>query len=55
MTKKPPDPSPPPKRTPEDNAFRSLLKKLVAVPREEVQKMEAERMRRRRRKRKRGS
>jgi hypothetical protein len=51
MSKKGPDPSPPPKRTAEDRKFFDLLKKLVAVPREEVQKMDADRAKRKRRKR----
>ncbi len=35
--KKNPDPSPPPKRSKEDRLFKSLLRKLVAVPREEIE------------------
>ena len=36
MSKKLPDPSPPPKRTAEDRKFFDLLKKLVRVPKGEV-------------------
>jgi len=36
IMKKNPDPSPPPKRSKEDQRFRGLLKKLVAVPVSEI-------------------
>ena len=52
MSKKPPDPSPPPKRTAEDRKFFDLLKKLVQVPKGEVDEKRAEhRKTRKRRKR----
>ena len=50
MSKKGPDPSPPPKRTAEDRKFFDLLKKLVQVPKGEVDALEAKRKRRKRRK-----
>jgi len=50
MSKKPPDPAPPPKRSGEDRAFRDLLKKLVAVPKKEIDELMAQRKRRKRRK-----
>ena len=46
MSKRPPDPSPPPKRTAGDRKFFDLLKKLVQVPKDEVDAMEAERKKR---------
>jgi hypothetical protein len=49
MSKKNPDPSPPPKRTAEDKKFFDLLKKLVQVPKEEVDAKRAEREKRKRR------
>ena len=49
MSKKGPDPSPPPKRTAEDRKFFDLLKKLVAVPKAEVDAKRKEREKRRRR------
>ena len=36
MSKKGPDPSPPPKRSEEDRKFFDLLKKLVQVPKSEI-------------------
>ena len=48
MSKKPPDPSPPPKRTAEDRKFFDLLKKLVHVPKGEVDAKRAERQKQRR-------
>jgi len=53
MSKKGPDPSPPPKRRAEDKKFFDLLKKLVEVPKGEVDEKRAEhRKQRKRRKRK---
>ena len=49
MSKKGPDPSPPPKRTAEDRKFFDLLKKLVAVPKEELDAKLAEHKKRKRR------
>jgi hypothetical protein len=46
MSKSPPDPSPPPKRTAEDRKFFDLLKKLVQVPKGEVDALEAQRQKR---------
>ena len=51
MSKRGPDPSPPPKRTAEDRKFFDLLKKLVQVPKGEVDALEAERRKRRNRRR----
>ena len=51
MSKKSPDPSPPPKRTSEDRKFFDLLKKLVRVPKGEVDAMEVERRKKQRRRR----
>ena len=51
MSKKAPDPSPPPKRTAEDRKFFDLLKKLVMVPKSEVDQQRAERKRKRRKRR----
>jgi hypothetical protein len=42
MSKKGPDPSPPPGRTAEDRKFFDLLKKLVQVPKGEIDKKRAE-------------
>jgi hypothetical protein len=50
MSKKGPDPSPPPKRTAEDKKFFDLLKKLVQVPKGEVDALEGERKKRKRKK-----
>ena len=55
MSKKPPDPSPPPKRTAEDRKFFDLLKKLVQVPKGEIDALEIERRKRRKQRRKKGS
>ena len=49
MSKKPPDPSPPPKQTAEDRKFLDLLKKLVRVPKDEVDEKRAEHRKSRRR------
>ena len=49
MSKKPPDPSPPPKRTAEDRKFFDLLKKLVQVPKEELDAKRAAHPKRKRR------
>ena len=49
MSKKAPGPSPPPKRTAEDRKFFDLLKKLVRVPKEEVNALETQRTKRKRR------
>jgi hypothetical protein len=46
MSKKNPDPSPPPKRTAEDKKFFDLLKKLVRVPKKEMDELMAQRKRR---------
>jgi hypothetical protein len=51
MSKAAPDPSPPPKRTAEDKKFFDLLKKLVRVPKGEVDALEADRRKRARRSR----
>jgi hypothetical protein len=51
MSKKPPDPSPPPKRTAEDQKFFGLLKKLVQVPKSEVDEKRAEHRKTRKRRR----
>jgi hypothetical protein len=50
VMKKQPDPSPPPKRSKEDRQFRSLLKKLVAIPAAEIQEKRREYHRKRKRK-----
>jgi hypothetical protein len=50
MSKKPPDPSPPPRDSEETARFKDLLRRLVAVPKAEVDKQEAARKRRKRRK-----
>ena len=52
MSKKPLDPSPPPKLTAEDKKFFDLLKKLVQVPKGEVDALETERRKSRKRRRK---
>ena len=52
MNKKPPDPSPPPKRTAEDRKFFDLLKKLVQVPKGEVDEKRPEHRKTRKRRRK---
>jgi len=52
MSKAAPDPSPPPKRTAEDKKFFDLLKKLVQVPKGEVDEKLAEHRKTRRRRRK---
>jgi hypothetical protein len=39
---KAPDPSPPPKASQEERRFKSLLRKLVAGPREEIQEQHKE-------------
>ena len=49
MSKKQPDPSPPPKRTAEDRNFLDLLKKLVRVPKKEVDALVVQRTKRKRR------
>jgi hypothetical protein len=41
MSKKTPDAAPPPKGSEEDRRFKSLLRKLVAVPRSEVEEKRA--------------
>lgn len=48
--KQPPDPSPPPKDSGETGRFKDLLRRLVRVPKEEVNAAEATRKRRKRRK-----
>lgn len=48
MSKKPPDPSPPPKGS-EEARFKSLLRKLVQVPKDEVDSKVVEHRKRRRR------
>jgi hypothetical protein len=48
MTKQP-DPSPPPKASQEERQFKSLLRRLVAVPKGELDDKMAERKRRKRR------
>ena len=54
MSKKGPDPSPPPKRMAEDKKFFDLLKKLVAVPKSEVDAKVAEHRKTRKRRKRRG-
>ena len=54
MSKKNPDSSPPPKRTAEDRKFFDLLKKLVQVPKGEVDAKLAEHPRRKRRRKGKG-
>ena len=49
MSKKAPDPSSPPKRTAEDRTFFDLLKKLVQVPKGEIDQKRREHKKARRR------
>ncbi len=50
MKKNAPDPSPPPKLTPEERRFKGLLRKLVAVPISEIHEKRKEYRKRRRNK-----